>query len=258
MLYIIDGMHYVRRELETDFTGRAPRKIINDMLAMQTGDTALWCWDAPGSRKTRQDIFPAYKSKRLPHPDNIWPLIDLVRKALVHTPALQFIVPTFEADDIIGTLLRKYPAEQKYVRSTDRDLSQAFDDNTRADFTLKVRPEHVRLYKTCVGDPSDCIPGIPGFGEKTWESVNHNELLLTVMSLSNPAAGMRPESDATFEQLPRRVQNWLSQPANQATLAAMWQITGLFDVPEDQLIKGMTPGRREPEKADAILKQFRH
>lgn len=66
MIYIIDGMLYVRRELEKDLTGRAPRKIINAMLSMQPGDIALWCWDAPGSRQRRQELYPAYKGKRSP------------------------------------------------------------------------------------------------------------------------------------------------------------------------------------------------
>lgn len=256
MIYIIDGMLYVRRELEKDFTGRAPRKIINAMLSMQPGDVALWCWDAPGSRATRQKIYPAYKAKRMPHPDDIWPLIKLVRAALVHTPALQFECPTFEADDIIGTLLRKYPDVQKHVHSTDRDLSQAFDTKTTADFDCKIRPEHVRLYKTCVGDPSDCITGIPGFGEKTWADADKKQLHYLIQNFIKK--GEAENGNREYDKLTSRVRRWLDYWPNIQTLEAMWQITGLYPVPEDVLTKGMTPGHREPEKADAILKEFRH
>lgn len=168
MIYIIDALFHVRRELERDVTGRAPRRIINDMLATQAGDVNIWCWDGAGAKKRRQAIFPAYKSKRLPHPDNIWPMVNLLREGLAFTPSVQITVPTYEADDVIATIVRAYPVTNKHIRSQDRDLSQLFDGHTSADFTTELPPDDVRLYKTLVGDASDNIPGVKLFGQKGW------------------------------------------------------------------------------------------
>ena len=103
---VYDGLNYVRRLLEKD--GRAPRNIINSMIILPPTDVAIWCWDAPNAKASRQKVFPAYKANRLPPPDNLWPTVDLIRRGLAHTRAIQMKVDGFEADDLIATICRTY------------------------------------------------------------------------------------------------------------------------------------------------------
>lgn len=99
-------------------------------------------------------------------------------------PVSLICVDKLEADDIIGYLSRKiyndYDDSQVYVMSSDNDFLQLVNDRTflfsptkkityDVDSVIKnygVHPENFLLYKTLIGDSSDNIPGVTGFGEK--------------------------------------------------------------------------------------------
>jgi DNA polymerase-1 len=94
----------------------------------------------------------------------------------------------YEADDIIGTLVRKAEKQgfQSYMVTPDKDFGQLIDENTflykpsRMGDGVEVlglpeirnrwgvqRPEQVVDVLALMGDSSDNIPGVPGIGEKT-------------------------------------------------------------------------------------------
>jgi hypothetical protein len=246
-------MQVVREKLETDKTGRAVRGIINSMFALRPGDAAIWCWDAPHSRQRRQSLYPKYKANRKPHPDNIWPMIDLIKETLQHTNAIQVMAAGYEADDVIATLVRQNPSVRKLIHSTDRDLAQLFDHQTSATFETKIAPSDIRLYKTCVGDPSDNITGIPGFGKQTWETTCKAEL---EQMISSVILGGDWACHPIIECLPTRVRNWLSDPVNRGELKTLWEIVGLYDVPPILMNAGLKPGVRDDAKADALLRKY--
>lgn len=247
-------MNYVRRVFEKDISGRAPRTIINEAL-MCNGEAQIWVWDAAGAKATRQRILPEYKSKRLPPPENIWPIISLIRQALEHTSALQIQVPRFEADDVIATLCRRFPQEPKFIVSNDADLRQLLMiPNTKIEAkepTFAVAPKHIRLFKTVVGDPSDNIGGVPGFGKKTWTDVNHVRLHHVISSIMQ---GEKPEEDLRNLGIPKRCQTWMLE--NQRKLSDIWTCVGLWDVPQDLINKNTTIGKRDPLKASGVLAEF--
>ena len=96
-------------------------------------------------------------------------------------------IPTYEADDVIGTLARKAEAAglDVIILTGDLDVLQLVTDHVRvfasrrgiSDTIIydldKVRerygfePPLVVDFKALQGDPSDNIPGVPGIGEKT-------------------------------------------------------------------------------------------
>lgn len=99
-----------------------------------------------------------------------------------------FFAKSFEADDIILTLAKKYASKdlQVYMYSGDFDLSQGVEDdkilletptkkiNESAIYNeaavherFGVKPTQVTDYKGLVGDSSDNIPGVTGIGPKT-------------------------------------------------------------------------------------------
>ena len=137
----------------------------------------------------RHKEYSEYKGTRKPMPDALReqvPLIQDVLKAM-NIPILK--MEGFEADDIIGTIAKKYQAEGMEVSiiSGDRDLLQLADKHIKIRIpktsrgTTEVKdyyPEDVlRDYqvtpleyidvKALMGDASDNIPGVPSIGEKT-------------------------------------------------------------------------------------------
>ena len=132
--------------------------------------------------------FPAYKAQRDEMPEELAAAIPHV-KALCrafHLPVLE--VAGFEADDIIGTLVKR--AEvcgfECFMVTPDKDFSQLISrqtcmwkpgrkgsDHEIIDLPTMLknweieRPEQVIDILGLWGDASDNIPGIPGIGEKT-------------------------------------------------------------------------------------------
>jgi DNA polymerase I len=136
----------------------------------------------------RDEIFPEYKATRAKMPDDLRTQIERIRQMVdaFNIPRLE--MEGYEADDVLGSAARWAAAQGLGVKiiTGDRDLLQlvnertivylAGDDQnyiTAADVFAKlhVHPEQVVDYKAIVGDKSDNIPGVPGVGEKTAESL---------------------------------------------------------------------------------------
>ena len=144
--------------------------VISAVMPKPVADT-VWCWD--GERPYwRQVIHPEYKGTRTAHPagfepglKRLWDRVGGIR------------VATFEADDVIATLARKH-AGPVVIATTDKDLLQLCSDRVSvwrpgavmwdADdpmTALGVRAEQVVDYLAMLGDSSDNVPGVPGFGK---------------------------------------------------------------------------------------------
>ena len=92
-----------------------------------------------------------------------------------------------EADDVIAFLC-KHLTGHKTVVSTDNDMVQLIDDHTQLyspikKVTIDVHnceqhlPVHVHkylLYKSILGDASDCIKGLPGYGKVKAKRLTEN------------------------------------------------------------------------------------
>jgi DNA polymerase I len=134
----------------------------------------------------RHKEFKAYKAHRKKADDELVVQFDLVRE-LVRAFNIPVISKEgYEADDVIGTLVKNINGDVKKVIVTgDKDTLQLIDDNTSV-FTLRrgmsdtvlfdealVQQQYgfasdlIPDYKGLCGDPSDNIPGVKGIGEKT-------------------------------------------------------------------------------------------
>jgi DNA polymerase-1 len=141
--------------------------------------------DAPTHRHTE---YKEYKATRQTMPEDLSLALPHVRRMLeaFHVPVLT--CDGFEADDIIGTLVRKAEKQgfKSYMVTPDKDFGQLIDENTflykpsRMGDGVEVlgvpeiqkrwniqRPEQVVDVLALMGDSSDNIPGVPGIGEKT-------------------------------------------------------------------------------------------
>lgn len=133
----------------------------------------------------RVENFTAYKAQRKPMEEDLAIQIPKVLEILDAFGIKQYQVNGYEADDVVGTVAKKYSDKHEVVIiSNDRDLWQLTGGNImvglpggkgdvewlggkEAEARLGFKPEKIADYKGLRGDPSDNIPGVFGIGEKT-------------------------------------------------------------------------------------------
>lgn len=240
---IYDGMNIIHRRYQTDVSGRAARSIIMEMTTALIGEVNIWCWEGKKSTQRRRELYPEYKGNRKPTENDLIPMVNLIRQALFFTNALQIEVYGYEADDAIASLCGSVSKTVPIlIHSTDRDFAQLLCSNVEATFAPKIAPELVRLYKTFVGDTSDNIKGVPGFGQKSWDNAKPDDLF-DILKGSDPPA-----------YFSTRCSDWVK--ANRPMLAIMWEIVGFYQIPSDVLQISTTTGRLDAARAFAILEEF--
>ena len=193
----------------------------------------------------RNDIYKEYKANRPPAPDDLISQLKLVQTA---AEALNFKCLTkqgFEADDIIATLASKSSKVQRkaIIISSDKDLMQLVDDYvamydpakskyvTNDDIIAKfgVSADKVREVQALMGDKSDNIPGVAGFGPKT------------AAELINQFGSVNGVFDS-IDQLKPRHQLLLNTHREDALIS--WQLVGLdhnVDINQDVESFGWQP-----------------
>ncbi|MBQ9323666.1 MAG: DNA polymerase I [Clostridia bacterium] len=131
--------------------------------------------------------YDEYKAGRRPTPDDLRTQMPILKDILREMGIAVVECPSYEADDILGTLSRR--AERAGLNALlvtgDRDALQLTTDHTHVLLTKKgitdtveydpetlkqaygLTPDHMKDLKALMGDSSDNIPGVPGVGEKT-------------------------------------------------------------------------------------------
>ena len=143
------------------------------------------CWDM-GSKTFRTEIYDNYKANRDAPPEELIPQFDLVKEAVSSFNIPNLGIQNYEADDIIGTLAKKYKGEAEIIIQTgDLDMLQLVDHQidvaimrkglgnyevfNQVNFLEKkgILPHQIVEFKGLTGDSADNYPGIKGIGEKT-------------------------------------------------------------------------------------------
>ncbi|HLN60318.1 MAG TPA: 5'-3' exonuclease H3TH domain-containing protein [Symbiobacteriaceae bacterium] len=143
-------------------------------------------FDVPIAQNHRSGIFADYKANRDECPADLAPQFGILRDVLTSLNIPWFQVPTYEADDVLGTMSHKAEAEgmEVSILTGDRDVFQLLSSRTQVRFVKKLNqaetydvgryatefgllPGQVPDLKGLAGDASDNIPGIRGIGEKT-------------------------------------------------------------------------------------------
>ena len=157
--------------------------MINKALKMINPDYCVVAFDK-GKHTFRHDIAPDYKGGRKETPEELKGQFQLVREMLdgYHIPYLEY--DDIEADDIIGSLAKKFKIDT-CILSSDRDMLQLIDDTTSVYVMRKgmsdigkmdenalkdewgLKPYQIIDYKGLAGDSSDNIKGVEGVGDKT-------------------------------------------------------------------------------------------
>lgn len=138
------------------------------------------------SRNTfRRRLYPEYKAKRKPTPEDLLAQIPLAHQAVEALGVKIMTHEDYEADDLIGSAAKSLAKEYEVnIVTGDRDLLQLIDDHITVELCQKgvteireITPdEFVKEYgfppigiidlKALMGDASDNIPGVKGIGEK--------------------------------------------------------------------------------------------
>lgn len=187
--------------------------MINKIIKEEEPQYMLVAFDK--GKTFRHKEYKDYKAGRAATPDELKMQFDPAKKVLKAMGIMPFEIDNYEADDIIGTLCKMASDSGEYqtiIVSSDRDLLQLVDSNTRMkflkhnDFTMvdtdvfreKYGVDPIRMIdlKALMGDSSDNIPGVHGIGEKT-----AIKLLSEYQSLDNLYAHIDDISGKTKEKL---------------------------------------------------------
>ncbi|TMW73452.1 5'-3' exonuclease [Alteribacter natronophilus] len=202
-LLLIDGFNLLSRGHFATSYGRPDDKLKNSNgvytnalrvffqklfnLIDQHGITHLAvAWDVKRNETTRSREYDFYKSQREDLPAPLIEQYETLTQMLETMNIKQLTVPSYEADDVIGTLATRWSAEGAgncFIYSNDRDLFQLLDERVSQIINRK-KEELVYSHqdfqnefgisssqwvdvKALLGDKSDNIPGCPGIGEKS-------------------------------------------------------------------------------------------
>jgi len=134
----------------------------------------------------RHEKYEAYKSSRDAMPNDMIPQLQRIKDIVIALNIPLYILPRYEADDIVGTAVKK--AEElglfSYAITPDKDYFQLITDKTnvvrpgkmsdeailydtqKVIDELGFEPKYMVDYLALVGDSSDDIPGVAGIGPK--------------------------------------------------------------------------------------------
>ena len=192
-LYLLDGTYYIFRAFHGMRELRTSKGLPTNGLFAFTNMVMSFLREVrpthfavafdPAGGTFRNEMYADYKANRSEMPADLVPQMPYFRKFVeaMRIPVLE--VPGYEADDVIGTLV-KSPLRKGFevvVLTGDKDLSQLVDERTTLFDSMRskkvdiaavlerflVAPDRVADVLGLAGDTSDNIPGVPGIGELT-------------------------------------------------------------------------------------------
>ena len=138
-------------------------------------------------KTVRHEKYENYKSSRAEMPEDMIPQLQRIKDIIEAFKMPLYIKPGYEADDLIGTAVKKAEENglESFAITPDKDYVQLITKNTKVVKPGKSTDEIVIIDKekvkeeygfepkqmidflALVGDSSDDIPGVAGVGPKT-------------------------------------------------------------------------------------------
>lgn len=148
----------------------------------QHGPIIACVFDAPTGRGFRQGIYPDYKAHRPPAPEALTAQLPRCRALATAAGLYAIDHPQYEADDVIGTLVRQLRGRTRAITilTGDKDLAQLLGPDDRwynpmrqkvlaygdVERHFGVKPPQIADWLALTGDTADNIPGVPGIGPR--------------------------------------------------------------------------------------------
>ncbi len=133
----------------------------------------------------RHKMYSGYKATRKPMPEELVVQVPVLKDLLKAMGLKTVELEGYEADDIIGTLSRRFDGVETYIYTGDRDAYQLVKEHVNVCFTRRgvsdidlltaenfyekvgLEPWQIIEEKSLMGDSSDNIPGVRGIGPKS-------------------------------------------------------------------------------------------
>ncbi|MCH8865216.1 MAG: exodeoxyribonuclease IX [Proteobacteria bacterium] len=195
MQYLIDASVYVYRayySMPDDMVDGEGNPInalygycrfLGDFMEQVNPEYVAVLFDESLSKSFRTKIYPEYKANRDPAPPELKRQFEQCRRFTRALGVMEFACPTYEADDLIGTLVKHGRSVDRpsTIVTRDKDLAQLVGkDDVFWDFAGRgklgyeripevfgVWPEQIADFLALAGDAVDNIKGVPGVGKKT-------------------------------------------------------------------------------------------
>ena len=155
--------------------------MIVKLMKDKNPDHIVFCYDRK-EPSFRKDLYTEYKANRTLMPDDLQVQMPYLKRVANLFGITDIEVPSFEADDLIGTITKMAEKENYdvFIVSGDKDFCQLISPNVFLYDTMKdviftealvkekhgVTPAQFLDYLAITGDTSDNIPGIAGIGPK--------------------------------------------------------------------------------------------
>jgi len=194
-VYILDGtamayraFHALRRQELSTSGGQATGatygfiQMLEAILRIAGSDSIVATFDTP-ARTFRHELFADYKATRERMPEELQAQIPQMQRILEAQGIQVFLVPGYEADDVMATLAARVASRGQpcTLVTSDKDMAQLVNDRIHlmpppkagiattlgpAEVEQKygVRPEHICDLLALMGDSSDNVPGVRGVG----------------------------------------------------------------------------------------------
>ncbi len=185
-------------------------RFLLELLARERPAAIVCAFDESLTSSFRNEFFPDYKANRESAPEELKAQFAWCRRLCRALGVLELADPRYEADDLIGSLMRRhrdaFPGFSILTR--DKDLAQLigprdefwdYGADQRLDSEGVTRrfglpPALIADLLALTGDSVDNIPGVPGIGPKTAAALllsfgSLDELMTRLEEL--PASGLR-------------------------------------------------------------------
>lgn len=218
-------------------------------------DYSACVFDAKG-KTFRDDIYAEYKANRPPMPDDLGQQIAPLHAAIKAMGWPLLMIEGVEADDVIGCLAKQAEQQgmQVVISTGDKDMAQLVSPQVKLINTMSnevldeagveakfgIPPNLIIDYLTLIGDSVDNVPGVEKVGPKTavkWllqhgslDNIMQNAASITGVVGENlrRALPWLPTGRELITircklDLPHVITDLVSQPADTATLAALYE-----------------------------------
>lgn len=198
-LYILDAVNYLFRSYYAigpmlNDKGQSTSALFGFIRSVQKlikdfSPSHLLCvFDGPDNKKSRKAVYAEYKMHRKGAPEDLFPQFDWAYDYCEMAGIPVLCVEGVEADDTMATaaLWAEKKGAQVFLCSSDKDLMQLINDQifmihlhkdnllvdaAKVKELYGVRPDQMLDLLAIMGDASDNIPGLEGFGPKTAASL---------------------------------------------------------------------------------------
>ncbi|MFZ0566009.1 MAG: DNA polymerase I [Chlamydiales bacterium] len=147
-------------------------------------DHMVAVFDGPDNKKQRQEIYEKYKANRIQEYEDLYEQIERTKQFCDLMGIAHVEVSGVEADDTMGSIAvwAQKQGIESYLCTSDKDLSQLVShniylinpwkdnliiDSEKVEEIYGVPPKQIVDLLAIMGDSSDNIPGLFGFGPKT-------------------------------------------------------------------------------------------